>query len=382
MRFIDEAVISLKAGKGGHGCVSFRREKFIPRGGPNGGNGGDGGSVILRASSRMLSLYDFRLKRHYEAENGQPGMGSQMHGRNGEHLYLELPVGTLVFAITPEGGERLVADLSAPEEEVIVVQGGRGGKGNEHFKSATMRAPRFAQPGEPGEEIKVRLELKILADAGLLGLPNAGKSTFISNISAARPKIAPYPFTTLQPNLGVMLDDDNYDHRLTVADIPGLIEGAHAGAGLGHQFLKHIERTRFLVHILSIEDVSPDAPWAGFELINEELALFAPDLKERRQIEVINKIDLIDAEKLEALRARAAKDKREVYFISALTGEGVEDVAQAMWRLFDDLGNHDPLVRFKEHPNLVAEDLDEEAPGSDAADDEDFSGIEVIWTRE
>ena len=221
-----------------------------------------------------------------------------------------------------------------------------------------------------------------MADAGLLGLPNAGKSTFISNISAARPKIAPYPFTTLQPNLGVMLDDDNYDHRLTVADIPGLIEGAHAGAGLGHQFLKHIERTRFLVHILSIEDVSPDAPWAGFELINEELALFAPDLKERRQIEVINKIDLIDAEKLEALRARAAKDKREVYFISALTGEGVEDVAQAMWRLFDDLGNHDPLVRFKEHPNLVAEDLDEEAPGSDAADDEDFSGIEVIWTRE
>lgn len=386
MRFIDEAVISLKAGKGGHGCVSFRREKFIPRGGPNGGDGGDGGSVILRASSRMLSLYDFRLKRHYEAENGQPGMGSQMHGRGGEHLYLELPVGTLVFAITPEGGERLVADLSVPEEEVVIVQGGQGGKGNEHFKSATMRTPRFAQPGEPGEEIKVRLELKILADAGLLGLPNAGKSTFITNISAARPKIAPYPFTTLQPNLGVMLDDDNYDHRLTVADIPGLIEGAHAGAGLGHQFLKHIERTRFLVHILSIEDVSPDAPWAGFELINEELALFAPDLKDRRQIEVINKIDLADAEELEALRERAAKDKREVYFISALTGEGVEDVAQAMWRLFDELVNHDPLVRFKEHPNLEVEDLDAESsgtPADDGADDEDdFSGIEVVWTRE
>ena len=386
MRFIDEAVIALKAGKGGHGCVSFRREKFIPRGGPNGGDGGDGGSVILRASSRMLSLYDFRLRRHYEAENGQPGMGSQMHGRNGEHLYLELPVGTLVFAITPEGGERLVADLSVPEEEVVIVQGGQGGKGNEHFKSATMRAPRFAQPGELGEEIKVRLELKILADAGLLGLPNAGKSTFITNISAARPKIAPYPFTTLQPNLGVMLDNDNYDHRLTVADIPGLIEGAHAGAGLGHQFLKHIERTRFLVHILSIEDVSPDAPWAGFELINEELALFAPDLKERRQIEVINKIDLADVEMVEALRTRAAKDKREVYFISALTGEGVEDVAQAMWRLFDDLGNHDPLVRFKEHPNLAPEALDEEASGAANADgvddDEDFSGIEVIWTRE
>ena len=386
MRFIDEAVIALKAGKGGHGCVSFRREKFIPRGGPNGGDGGDGGSVILRASPRMLSLYDFRLKRHYEAENGQPGMGSQMHGRGGADLYLDLPVGTLVFAITPEGGERLITDLSVPDEEVIVAHGGQGGKGNEHFKSATMRTPRFAQPGEPGEELKVRLELKILADAGLLGLHNAGKSTFITNISAARPKIAPYPFTTLQPNLGVMLDDGDYDHRLVVADIPGLIEGAHAGAGLGHQFLKHIERTRFLVHILSIEDVSLDAPWAGFELINEELALFAPDLKERRQIEVINKTDLADPELLPALRARAAKDRREVYFISALTGEGVEDVAEAMWRLFDDLGNHDPLVRFKEHPNLAAEDLDEEVSGSAADDDiddeDDFSGIEVIWTRE
>lgn len=384
MRFIDEAVISLKAGKGGHGCVSFRREKFIPRGGPNGGNGGDGGSVILRASSRMLSLYDFRLKRHYEAENGQPGMGSQMHGRNGEHLYLDLPVGTLVFAITPEGGERLVADLSVPDEEVVITAGGRGGKGNEHFKSATMRTPRFAQPGEPGEEIKIRLELKILADAGLIGLPNAGKSTFITNISAARPKIAPYPFTTLQPNLGVMLDNDNYDHRLVVADIPGLIEGAHAGAGLGHQFLKHIERTRFLVHILSIEDVSLDAPWAGFELINEELALFAPDLEERRQIEVINKIDLVDAEMLDALRARAKKDKREIYFISALNGAGVEDVARAMWRLFDDLANHDPLVRFKEHPVLAVEGAAGELSGAGETDDaeEDLSGVEVIWTRE
>ena len=386
MRFIDEAVISLKAGKGGHGCVSFRREKFIPRGGPNGGDGGDGGSVILRASSRMLSLYDFRLRRHYEAENGQPGMGSQMHGRGGEDLYLDLPVGTLVFGISPEGGESLLADLSVPGEEVILAHGGRGGKGNEHFKSATLRTPRFAQPGEPGEEVKVRLELKILADAGLLGLPNAGKSTFITNISAARPKIAPYPFTTLRPNLGVMLDDGDYDHRLVVADIPGLIEGAHAGAGLGHQFLKHIERTRFLVHILSIEDINPDAPWSGFELINEELALFAPDLKERRQIEVVNKIDLAEPEILEALRARAKADGREVYFISALTGEGVEAVAQAMWRLFDDLANHDPLVRFKEHPQLAVENQEAggAAQGNAAADDDDddFSGIEVIWTRE
>ncbi len=364
--------------------MSFRREKFIPRGGPNGGDGGDGGSVILRAASRMLSLYDFRLKRHYEAENGQPGMGSQMHGRGGEDLYLDLPVGTLVFGISPEGEECLMADLSVPGDEVVIARGGRGGKGNEHFKSATMRVPRFAQPGEMGEEVRVRLELKILADAGLLGLPNAGKSTFITNISAARPKIAPYPFTTLTPNLGVMLDDDNYDHRLVVADIPGLIEGAHAGAGLGHQFLKHIERTRFLVHILSIEDVNEDAPWAGFELINEELALFAPDLKERRQVEVINKIDLAAPELVAALRERARAEGREVYFISALTGEGVEAVAGAMWRLFDELTTHDPLLRFKEHQNLSAEISSPEtaeASGDDDSED-DFSGIEVIYTRE
>ena len=384
MRFIDEAVISLKAGKGGHGCVSFRREKFIPRGGPNGGDGGDGGSVILRAASRMLSLYDFRLKRHYEAENGQPGMGSQMHGRNGEHLYLDLPVGTLVFGISPEGEESLLADLSVPGEEVVIARGGRGGKGNEHFKSATLRVPRFAQPGEMGEDVRVRLELKILADAGLLGLPNAGKSTFITNISAARPKIAAYPFTTLTPNLGVMLDDDDYDHRLVVADIPGLIEGAHAGAGLGHQFLKHIERTRFLVHILSIEDVNEDAPWAGFELINEELALFAPDLKERRQVEVINKIDLAAPEFVDALRERARAEGREVYFISALTGEGVEAVARAMWRLFDELSTHDPLLRFKEHQNLLTENSSAETmeASGEADSEEDFSGIEVIYTRE
>ncbi len=380
MRFIDEAVISLKAGNGGHGCVSFRREKFIPRGGPNGGDGGDGGSVILRASERMLSLYDFRLKRRYTARNGEPGMGSQMHGRNGENLYLDLPVGTLVFAVTPEGGERMVADLHAPGVEVVVAAGGRGGKGNEHFKSATMRTPRFAQPGEPGDELMVRLELKILADAGLLGLPNAGKSTFISQVSAARPKIAAYPFTTLQPNLGVMVDDDDFDHRLVVADIPGLIEGAHTGAGLGHQFLRHIERTRFLVHILSIEDISLEAPWAGFELINEELAKFAPDLKERRQIEVINKCDVADPDLVEALKVRAKADGREVCFMSALTGEGVEDVVAAMWRLFDELNNHEPLLRFKEHPHLAmggSGDADAEP-----ADDEDFSGIEVIYTRE
>ncbi|CAK7055633.1 MAG: GTPase Obg [Desulfovibrio sp.] len=366
MRFVDEATITVRAGKGGHGCVSFRREKFVPRGGPDGGNGGDGGSVFLKGVSKLLSLYDFRVKRLYEAENGRPGEGSQRHGRKGESLVVELPLGTQIYEVTEEG-ERLFADLSEPDVEVLAAEGGRGGKGNEFFKTATMRAPRFAQPGEPGEERSLRLELKILADCGLLGLPNAGKSTFISKVSAAKPKIAAYPFTTLEPNLGVMIDDYDYDKRLVIADIPGLIEGASAGAGLGHRFLKHVERTRFLVHILSAEDIGEDDPWAGFDLINAELALFNEDLASRRQIEVINKIDVADPEKIQRLRERAESDGRKIWFISALTGEGVEDVVEAMWSLCENLDMNAPLVIFKE----VASDEDgsEDAP-------------EIIWTRE
>jgi GTP-binding protein len=336
VRFVDEAIITVRSGKGGRGCVSFRREKFIPRGGPDGGNGGDGGSVLLRASSRLHSLYDFRLKRLYEAENGHPGEGSQCHGRNGEDLVLDLPVGTQVFVL--EKGERgaLLCDLGREGELAAVVRGGRGGKGNEHFKSSTQRAPRFAQPGEPGEERTLGLELKILADCGLLGLPNAGKSTFISKISAARPKIADYPFTTLEPNLGVMLDENDPARRMVIADIPGLVEGAHDGCGLGHRFLRHVERTRFLVHLLSFTDLSPEDPFAGFALINAELALFAPELARRRQIEVINKIDLADADTLAALRARAEAGGRQVHFISALRGEGLEPLLAEMWRLQEE----------------------------------------------
>lgn len=380
MRFVDEAQITVRAGKGGNGCMSFRREKFVPRGGPDGGNGGEGGSLYVRAASRLLSLYDFRLQRNYEAQNGQGGMGSQCDGKKGEDLILDLPVGTQVYERT-EDGEFLLADLSEPDKLVLVAQGGRGGKGNEHFKSSTNRAPRFSQKGEVGEERTLRLELKILADAGLLGLPNAGKSTFLSRVSAARPKIAAYPFTTLIPNLGVLIDEYDPDIRMVLADIPGLIEGASQGQGLGHRFLKHVERTRFLVHLVSIEEVMANIetnPWAAFDLINEELALFDPELSTRRQIEVINKIDLVSPETLIALRERAKADGRTLFFIAArssaeedlvsehpLSGD-LQDLVKEMWRLRDELDMHDALV------HTVTED----------GEPEDFSEVEVIWVRE
>ncbi len=366
MRFVDEATITVRAGKGGNGCLSFRREKFIPRGGPDGGDGGAGGSVYLRGSSKLLSLYDFRLKRNYAAENGRPGQGSQMFGRKGEDLIIDLPVGTLVFDIDEEGHETLVADLSEPGEAICIVNGGRGGHGNEFFKSSTMRVPRFAQPGEEGEYKRLRLELKMLADAGLLGLPNAGKSTFISQVSAARPKIANYPFTTIAPNLGVMIHETDQDRRMVIADIPGLIEGAHAGQGLGIRFLKHVERTRFLVHILSAEDVSLEQPWAGFDLINEELVQFDPVLGERLQLQVINKIDLVEPEFLDALKACAEAEGRIIFFISALHGDGIEELVEEMWRVLAVSEPHAPI-------NSARDWVEEEEDGDD---------VEVIWTRE
>ncbi len=366
MRFVDEATITVRAGKGGHGCVSFRREKFVPRGGPDGGDGGNGGNVLVRADAKLLSLYDFRLQRVYEAQNGQPGMGSQCHGRKGENCILHLPEGTLIYEQGPEG-ESLVADLTDPEAEFTIAKGGRGGKGNEHFKSSTMRAPRFAQQGEAGEERTLRLELKILADAGLIGLPNAGKSTFLSQISAARPKIAAYPFTTLTPNLGVLIDEYDPGRRMVIADIPGLIEGAHLGQGLGHRFLKHVERTRFMVHLLSIEDMDEQDPWAGFDLINSELSQFDAELGERIQIQVINKIDLVDEEKLNELKARAKSDERPVFFISAMHGLGIEELVSHIWAMRDALEPNAPFLHFKE----VQMDVEEE-----------FSEIEVEYTEE
>jgi len=335
MRFVDEARIIIRSGHGGNGCVSFRREKYVPRGGPDGGDGGKGGDVIFRATTNLLTLYDYRHAAVQEAENGRPGSGRLCFGRAGADRIIEVPVGTQVFE-EAEDGENLVADMTQAGQEIVVARGGRGGKGNAHFKSSTMQVPRFAQPGEDGEEKYIRLELKVFADVGLLGLPNAGKSTFISRISAARPKIAAYPFTTLSPNLGVVLDE--HGRKLVVADIPGLIEGAHAGQGLGHTFLRHVERSRFLVHILSIEDVHVDDPLAGFHILDEELRQFDPALAQKPQLRVVNKIDTVDEARLTEIRAAFDRLGVHVYFMSALQETGVSDVLDAMWAMHAELG--------------------------------------------
>ncbi|BCS88207.1 GTPase ObgE [Pseudodesulfovibrio sediminis] len=333
MRFVDEATIKVSSGKGGNGCASLRREANVPKGGPDGGDGGKGGDLIFRGSSRLMTLYDFRLKRMYGAKNGQQGMGRDRYGKAADDLIIDLPVGTLVYEVTEEEDgtthEKLIADLVEDGTAITICEGGRGGRGNLHFKSSTNRTPRYAEPGFPGEEKKIRLELKILADVGLLGLPSAGKSTFISKISAARPKIAAYPFTTLVPNLGVIEDDDY--NRMVIADIPGLIEGASEGRGLGITFLKHVERTRFLVHILAVEDLNREDPLDGYEMLNQELREYNAEIAEKTQIKVINKIDTLSDEELEELKATVAATGEKVFFISALRGDGLDELLAEMW---------------------------------------------------
>ena len=329
MNFIDEATITVFSGKGGAGCVSFRREKFIPKGGPDGGDGGKGGDVILEVSPRLTTLFHFKRLKLLRAQDGWPGAGRSKSGRNGENLTVQAPPGTMVYDAKTD---TLLEDLMHMGQQMIVAQGGRGGQGNARFKSATNRTPRFAQPGEPGQTRQIRLELKLLADVGIIGLPNVGKSTLITKISSARPKIAGYPFTTLTPNLGVVAIDDAT--TFVVADIPGLIEGAHTGAGLGTQFLRHIERTRLLVHLVDAAAIDPENPLDALNVINNELARYSPVLAEKIQIVVLNKMDLPEAETNAATFEKALQPK-SLLPISAATGQGarqlVRCIAQALF---------------------------------------------------
>lgn len=331
MKFIDEVKIHVKAGDGGAGCVSFRREKFIPFGGPNGGDGGKGGDVIFRVSPNLSTLLDLRHQPHQKAGSGKNGMGKDRHGAYGDDLVILVPQGTLLK--DAETGEVLV-DLAEPGQEMLVLKGGRGGQGNARFATSTHKAPRFAQPGEPGEERWLRLELKLMADVGLLGLPSVGKSSFIAKVSAARPKIADYPFTTLVPNLGVVPYKDY--RSFVLADIPGIIEGAHAGAGLGHRFLRHVERTRLLLHMLDLSWMPERDPIREFEMINCELASFSQELAEKRQVIVFNKIDLPQVrENTQQLLPWFAERNLRVFPVSAATGEGIpallDEIARHLW---------------------------------------------------
>ena len=327
--FIDEAEIYVRAGKGGQGCVSFRREKFVPRGGPDGGDGGDGGSVYFVTDRGRNTLLDFARRRDWIAGNGRPGEGSNRHGRNGTSLHVRVPVGTLI--IDRDNGA-LLKDLCEDPQKVCIVRGGAGGRGNKSFASPTNQAPRESQPGVPGEERRLKLQLKLIADVGLAGLPNAGKSTLLSRLSRARPKIAAYPFTTLEPHLGIV-ELSGY-RRFVMADIPGLIEGAHRGVGLGDEFLKHIERTRILVHLVDVcpLDGSP-SPAEAYRVIREELAGYSQTLLGKREVIVANKTDLIDSD--QPVQALGRQLGREVLGISGVTGAGLEVLTNRLWQVLE-----------------------------------------------
>jgi GTP-binding protein len=332
MGFIDETKFFVKAGDGGNGCVSFRREKFVPRGGPNGGDGGKGGSVFLEADDRMHSLIDFRYRSHFMADRGSNGMGSDKHGRGGKDHVVRVPLGSVLK--DAESGE-ILADLTEHGVRFLAAQGGKGGFGNARFATSTNRAPRKSTLGVEGEERWLKIELKLIADIGLVGMPNAGKSTLLSKLSAAHPKVAPYPFTTLEPQLGVL---QVKPHRpLIIADIPGLVEGAHEGVGLGHKFLRHIERTQVLVHVLdgSGED---DKPLSDLRTLEYELAAFQEELLGRRQIVLLNKIDLLDEERLAELTTMFADTGLEVFPISAERGDNLDKLKSTLAKLIDPIG--------------------------------------------
>jgi GTP-binding protein len=358
MRFIDEATIRVAGGHGGPGSVSFRRETFIPRGGPDGGDGGAGGDVIFEASSQLATLQDFRFKRVYQAQAGMNGSGANKAGRDGEDIVVRIPVGTI---IRDQESNELLVDFTENGQRWVACEGGRGGKGNAHFVSSTFQAPRFAQPGEEGTSREIRMELRLLADVGIIGFPNAGKSTLIARISAARPKIADYAFTTLVPNLGVVQMPDL--STFVVADVPGLIEGAHRGAGLGHKFLKHIERTAFFVHLLDGTQFLEDATALGedsfdkaverlierYSVIRKELGLFNESLLHKPEIVVLNKLDVLESDPDLVSRARTALRQRiasirgthpapkEPYVISAVTGTGIQELLYELHKQIQEL---------------------------------------------
>ena len=367
--FVDEAKIVVKAGDGGNGCVAFRREKYVPRGGPSGVDGGHGGSIYLEANPNDNTLLRYRYNREFKADRGRHGEGSNCTGHSGEDMILQVPIGTLAY--DQQTGETL-ADLSAAGQRVLIAQGGRGGRGNQNFAKPWHQAPREHEDGFPGEERHLRLELKLLADVGLVGFPNAGKSTLISVISAARPKIANYPFTTLEPNLGVVNADGGtgghgteLGRTFVVADLPGLIEGAHLGAGLGIRFLRHVERTRLIVHLIDTSDSNVDDPVHSFQVINGELEAFSPSLVEKPMIIVATKLDATtDRTHLEELETFCKQRNLEFHAISAVAGDGVKDLVRSIADALDKIPRHAHETTL----DLAAAsgEIDENAPGNDS----------------
>ncbi len=397
MKFVDEARITVQAGKGGNGCVSFRREKFIPKGGPDGGDGGDGGSVFMEGSESINTLIDYRYTRHYQAQNGASGSGRNCTGHKGEDLILKVPVGTT--AIDEDTGETL-GDITEPGQRLMIAKGGYHGLGNTRYKSSTNQAPTQSKPGQPGESRNIKFELKVLADIGLLGLPNAGKSTFIRAVSAAKPKVADYPFTTLVPNLGVVKVED---HRsFVIADIPGLIPGASDGAGLGTRFLKHLVRTHLLLHIVDMAPFDESDPAEAVQAIANELEQFSPGLARRDRWLVLNKLDLVPAEE-RAARCQDVIDRLQwqgpVYKIAAISREGTQPLCGDIMRYIEErrlraeddeefaqqlLAEREQVeAEAREHIEMLAERRRQlrELENEDDDDDDDYD-VEVIYTRE
>lgn len=337
--FYDKTKINIKAGDGGSGCVAMRREKYVAEGGPWGGDGGRGGSIILEGDEGLNTLVDFRYKRHFKSNRGQHGMGKGMHGRSGEDTVLRVPVGTIIR--NAETNE-IIADIVEPQQQVVVAKGGRGGRGNMRFATAQNKAPTIAEKGEPGEELWISLELKLIADVGLVGFPNAGKSTIISSVSAAKPKIADYPFTTLVPNLGVVRLSDG--ESFVMADIPGLIEGAHQGVGLGHEFLRHVERTRLLIHVLDTAGTEGRDPVEDFHVINRELAQYDERLAKRPMVIAANKLDLPEAEENLKRLQQELGDKYEIFAVSAATVQGLDKLMQRVGELLKEIPKEELVV--------------------------------------